>query len=55
MELHHGIDNLHLVNPVVTIGSFDGVHKGHVQVIASLKQVAERLGGSSASSRTRGR
>lgn len=45
MELHHGIDNLHLVNPVVTIGSFDGVHKGHVQVIASLKQVAERLGG----------
>lgn len=45
MELHHGTDNLHLVNPVVTIGSFDGVHKGHTQVITSLKQVAERLGG----------
>lgn len=45
MQLHHGIENLHITNPVVTIGSFDGVHKGHVQVIASLKRVAERLQG----------
>ncbi len=47
MELHYGIENLHISNPVVTIGSFDGVHKGHVQVILSLKRVAERLGGQS--------
>ncbi len=45
MQLHYGIENLHITNPVVTIGSFDGVHKGHVQVIASLKRVAERLHG----------
>ena len=45
MQLHYGIENLHIDNPVVTIGSFDGVHKGHVQVIASLKRVAERLQG----------
>lgn len=45
MQLHYGIENLHIDNPVVTIGSFDGVHKGHVQVIASLKRVAEYLQG----------
>lgn len=47
MEIHYGADDLHLVNPVVTIGSFDGVHKGHVQVIHSLRKVAARLGGES--------
>lgn len=45
MQVHYGIENLHIVNPVVTIGSFDGVHKGHVQVIESLKKVAQRLEG----------
>lgn len=45
MQVHYGIENLHIVNPIVTIGSFDGVHKGHVQVISSLKKVARRLGG----------
>lgn len=47
MEIHYGADNLHLTNPVVTIGSFDGVHKGHLQVIHSLREVAARLGGES--------
>lgn len=45
MRIHYGTEDLHIDNPVVTIGSFDGVHKGHVQVIESLKRVAERLGG----------
>lgn len=45
MRIHYGTEDLHIDNPVVTIGSFDGVHKGHVQVIGSLKRVAERLGG----------
>lgn len=45
MQLHYGIEDLHIVNPVVTIGSFDGVHKGHVQVIESMKKVAGRLKG----------
>lgn len=48
MELHYGTETLRLANPVVTIGSFDGVHKGHVQVIAALRQVAARLGGETA-------
>jgi len=45
MQVHDGIENLRIVNPVVTIGSFDGVHKGHVQVIACLKRVAAALQG----------
>lgn len=45
MQVHYGIEDLHIVNPVVTIGSFDGVHKGHVQVIESMKRVANRLQG----------
>ena len=27
MQIHYGTENLQIVNPVVTIGSFDGVHK----------------------------
>lgn len=45
MEVHYGLDRIHIVNPVVTMGSFDGVHKGHRQVIEGLKQCAERLSG----------
>lgn len=47
MQVHNGVENLQLINPVVTIGSFDGVHKGHVQVIQALKKVAQQLGGES--------
>ena len=45
MQIHYGTENIHILRPVVTIGSFDGVHKGHVQVIESLKKVAGRLQG----------
>ena len=47
MQVHYGIEDLHIANPVLTIGSFDGVHKGHVQVINSLKKVAQNLAGES--------
>ncbi len=45
MQIHYGTEDLRIVNPVVTIGSFDGVHKGHVQVIECLKRVARDLQG----------
>ena len=32
-------------NAVITIGTFDGVHKGHQQIIRQLKQEAQEIGG----------
>ncbi len=48
MEIIEGFskDNpLRLKNPVVTIGNFDGVHKGHQALINTAKQRAEEFGG----------
>lgn len=47
MQIHYGPENIQIVNPVVTLGSFDGVHMGHVQVIEGLKRCAAKLGGES--------
>lgn len=47
MQVHYGLKNIQIVNPVITIGSFDGVHKGHVQVIEGLKRCAQQLQGES--------
>ena len=32
-------------NAVITIGTFDGVHKGHQQIIRQLKEEAQEIGG----------
>ena len=37
-----------LINPVLTIGNFDGVHKGHLVLYEKVKERAETLGGQSA-------
>lgn len=47
MIIHYGTIDLHLKNPVVTIGSFDGVHLGHQSVIRCLKETARKAGGES--------
>ncbi len=40
-------ESVSLKRPVVTIGTFDGVHKGHRYILEQLKMEAERHGGES--------
>jgi riboflavin kinase/FMN adenylyltransferase len=48
MQVHRDIDNLPLFkNAVITIGTFDGVHIGHRQIINKLKAEAMKINGES--------
>ena len=49
MEIILGLSNLKraLVNPVVTLGNFDGVHLGHQRIFERVKAEAVRMGGES--------
>ncbi len=46
MQVHTDLDKLPAFrNAVVTIGTFDGVHRGHRQIIGKLKAEAEKING----------
>ena len=48
MQIHRDINNLpRFTNAVITIGTFDGVHLGHRQIIESLKEEAKKVKGES--------
>lgn len=47
MQIHSGYKGLSLVKPVVTMGIFDGVHRGHKHVLGHLLNVSHRSGGES--------
>ncbi len=46
MRIHRGFDTLkEIKNPVVTTGSFDGVHIGHKSILNRLRKLADEIGG----------
>ena len=48
MQVHHDLNELpSFRNAVITIGSFDGVHAGHQQIIGQLNDLAKRYEGES--------
>ena len=48
MKVHRGTKNLpDFINPVITIGSFDGVHLGHQKIIERQIEEARSIGGDS--------
>lgn len=48
MQIHRDLDKLPFFkNAVVTIGTFDGVHRGHQKIIQQIKEEAEKQNGES--------
>lgn len=47
MKIHRDLTDFQAKNPVLTIGTFDGVHLGHRKIIAALKEKARMMNGES--------
>ena len=48
MTVHYGFDSLPAFrNPVVTVGSYDGVHGGHRAILQRINELAAKNGGES--------
>lgn len=47
MKIHTDLNSFHAQNPVLTVGTFDGVHLGHRKIIARLVDLAKTKNGES--------
>ena len=47
MKIHRDLTDFHAQNPVLTVGTFDGVHLGHRKIISRLRDLATAINGES--------
>jgi len=47
VKIHRNLNSFQAKNPVLTIGTFDGVHLGHRKIIARLNQISNQIEGES--------
>jgi riboflavin kinase / FMN adenylyltransferase len=47
VRVHYNLKDFRAVRPVITIGTFDGVHLGHRKIIARLKEISSEIKGES--------
>ena len=47
MKIHRDLNNFYAQNPVLTVGTFDGVHLGHRKIISRLHDLAKAINGES--------
>lgn len=47
MKVHKGMPARHLKNPVISIGIFDGVHRGHAAIFERVRRKAKEINGES--------
>jgi len=47
VKIYHHLENFNVEKPVITIGTFDGVHLGHQVVLSRLKEFAAKYKGES--------
>lgn len=47
MKIHNDLNNFNAQNPVLTVGTFDGVHLGHRKIIGRLIDLAKTINGES--------
>ena len=42
MKVHYDMDSLlEIKNPIITVGTFDGVHLGHQKIISKVKDISK--------------
>lgn len=47
MKIHRDLNGFYAQNPVLTVGTFDGVHLGHRKIISKLHELANAINGES--------